>query len=89
MTLATQAPVRVGMADAREGARWFYTDRIDASRLRVHAVERVRRVAAAFGADMTDPRFGVPIRPEHSRWAREVLDDVPAPRIVLNLGRNG
>ena len=28
MTAATGARVRVGMADAREGARWFYTDRV-------------------------------------------------------------
>ena len=28
MTAATRARVRVGMADAREGARWFYTHRV-------------------------------------------------------------
>jgi heptosyltransferase-1 len=45
MTAATRARVRVGLADAREGARWFYTDLVEASRLRLHAVERIRRVA--------------------------------------------
>ena len=39
MTAATRAKVRVGVADAREGARWFYTDLIDAPRLGLHAVE--------------------------------------------------
>ncbi len=30
MTAATRAKVRVGVADAREGARWFYTHRVEA-----------------------------------------------------------
>ena len=47
MTAATKAKVRVGLADAREGARWFYTDAIDAPRLGLHAVERIQRVAGA------------------------------------------
>ena len=58
------------MADAREGARWFYTHRIDAPRLGIHAVDRVLRVAAALGADVTEPRFNLPI-PE----ARSALGD--------------
>jgi heptosyltransferase I len=86
MTAATRARLRVGMADAREGAWWFYTDRVDASRLRLHAVDRVRRVAAAFGANMPEPRFDLPIAPEHTRWASEILERLPMPRIVLNLG---
>ncbi len=86
MTAATRAHVRVGMADAREGARWFYTDRVDASRLRLHAVERVRRVAAAFGASMAEPQFGLTVATEHAEWARHVLEPLPRPRIVLNLG---
>ncbi len=86
MTAATGAHVRVGMADAREGARWFYTDRVDASRLRLHAVERVRRVAAAFGASMAEPQFGLSVAAENAEWAREVLAPLPMPRIVLNLG---
>ena len=47
MTAATRARVRVGMADAREGARWFYTHRVTASRHQLHAVDRVLRVVAA------------------------------------------
>ena len=67
MTAATRAGVRVGLADAREGARWFYTDFVDASRLRVHAVDRIRRVAAAFGASIAEPRFDLPIGGENLR----------------------
>ena len=29
MAAATGAKIRVGMADAREGARWFYTDLVE------------------------------------------------------------
>ena len=86
MAAATRAVVRVGMADAREGARWFYTHSVDASRLSVHAVDRVARVAAAFGAPMPQPRFDLPIGEENIRWARQLLAPVAAPRIVLNLG---
>ncbi len=61
MAAATGAKVRVGMADAREGARWFYTHRVDAPRLGLHAVDRVLRVAAELGADVSEPRFNLPI----------------------------
>jgi lipopolysaccharide heptosyltransferase I len=86
MTAATRSPVRVGLADAREGATWFYTDKVDASRLHLHAVERTQRVAAAFGARMPEPQFDVPISADDARWAREIFAPLPAPRIVLNVG---
>jgi heptosyltransferase I len=86
MAAATRAKVRVGMADAREGARWFYTDCVDAPRLEVHAVERVRRVTRALGADLSEPRFQIPVGEADRRWARETLAGMPSPRIVLNLG---
>ena len=56
MAAATGAKVRIGMADAREGARWFYTHRVDAPRLGLHAVDRVLRVAAEPGADVSEPQ---------------------------------
>ena len=86
MTAATRAGVRVGLADAREGARWFYTDSVDASRLRVHAVDRARRVAAAFDAPMPEPQFHLPVGDENIRWARQILAPLARPRIVLNVG---
>jgi heptosyltransferase I len=86
MTAATRAKIRVGMADAREGSRWFYTDVVDAPRLRLHAVERVGRVALALGAGGAEPRFNLPISADDRRWARDTLALVASPRIVLNLG---
>jgi heptosyltransferase I len=86
MTAATRSRVRVGLADAREGATWFYTDLVDASRLSLHAVERTQRVAAAFGARMPEPQFDLPISANDIQWAREILAPLPLPRIVLNVG---
>jgi heptosyltransferase-1 len=86
MTASTLAKVRVGVADAREGARWFYTDRVDAPRLGIHAVDRVLRVAAALGAETLEPRFNLPIPEVDQRWARQTLAAVCRPRVILNLG---
>ena len=74
------------MADAREGAGWFYTDQVDAPRLGIHAVDRVIRVARYLGATVVEPRFDLPIGEAERRWAVETLAEVPSPRIVLNLG---
>jgi lipopolysaccharide heptosyltransferase I len=86
MATATRAKTRVGPADAREGAWWFYTDHVDSPRLGLHAVARVQRVAAAFGADASEPEFRLPIREIDLHWAREALEGVPRPRVVLNVG---
>jgi ADP-heptose:LPS heptosyltransferase len=86
MTAATRARVRVGLADAREGARWFYTDLVEAPRLGLHAVERVQRVAHALGADASRPQFNLPITEADSHWARQILAGMPSPRIVINMG---
>ena len=86
MTAATGASVRVGLADAREGARWFYTHRVDAPRDSLHAVERIKRVAAALGAAIDEPRFDPSIGDADRVWAREILAPLARPRLVLNLG---
>jgi heptosyltransferase I len=86
MTAATGAKVRIGISDAREGARWFYTDRIDAPRLGLHAVKRIERVALALGAETTDLEFNIPLSLEDRRWADAALAGVPIPRVILNLG---
>jgi lipopolysaccharide heptosyltransferase I len=86
MTAATRATLRVGLADAREGARWFYTHLVDASRLELHAVDRVMRVVRALGIDDFKPSFVLPEGSQESAWAENVLRDVARPRLVLNLG---
>jgi lipopolysaccharide heptosyltransferase II len=88
MTAATGAPVRVGLADAREGARWVYTHRVEppGTRESAHAVDRLLAVAAAFGADVSNPTGRVAIADEDRRWARAALEGVARPRLGLNLG---
>ena len=86
MTRATGAPVRVGMADAREGAGRFYTHRIASADPEAHAVDRLLRVAEAFGAEVDPPRFTVAIGDADSAWARNTLKSVPRPRIAVNVG---
>jgi lipopolysaccharide heptosyltransferase I len=86
MVAAAGSRIRVGMADAREGSRWFYTHRVDAPRLGLHAVDRVLRVAREFGADDSAVRFNLPIPRESRRWAAQTLEGLPRPRVVLNVG---
>lgn len=86
MTGATGAPIRVGLANAREGAPRFYTHRIEPDPSRPHAVDRLLAVAAAFGADVSAPEFVVAVGAADREWARAAIAGVPRPRLVLNLG---
>ncbi len=86
MVAAARSPVRVGLADAREGSRLFYTHWVEASRQGVHAVDRALRVARAFGAEASEARFRLPIPDDAMRWAARTVENWPRPRVVLNLG---
>ncbi|MBY0398561.1 MAG: glycosyltransferase family 9 protein, partial [Thermoleophilia bacterium] len=88
MTRATGAPVRVGLADAREGATWFYTHRVapPGSHDEAHAVDRLLAVAAAFGAEIDRPAFRVAIGDGDEAWAAATLGPLPRPRLALNMG---
>lgn len=86
MTAATGAPVRLGPKDAREGAALAYSHVYDSPRATVHAVDRYLFAASLFGADVTEPRFVVATSEDDRRWARDVLGQVPRPRVILNTG---
>jgi lipopolysaccharide heptosyltransferase I len=86
MTLAAGAPVRVGLADAREKATLAYTHRVAPSPDRPHAVDRLLAVAAAFGADVSRPRFVLATSDADRSWAREALAGIARPLLVLNVG---
>jgi lipopolysaccharide heptosyltransferase I len=86
MAGASGARWRVGLAEAREGATLFYSHRVVTGGTNLHAVDRLLRVASAFGADVEEPRFHAAFSDEDRRWAAEVLADVPHPRLVLNIG---
>jgi lipopolysaccharide heptosyltransferase I len=49
------AAVRIGFANAREGSRWFYTERVPVPNIDVHAVDRYLSVMAALGIQMPGP----------------------------------
>jgi lipopolysaccharide heptosyltransferase I len=86
MTAATRARVRVGLADAREGAVHAYTHVIAPEPAHVHAVDRMLDIARAFGCEISDPRFEIATRGDDIEWARRILSDVPSPRLVVNVG---
>ena len=58
----TKAKFRVGFANAREGAPFFYTHKVDVPDVEVHAVDRYLSIAAELGCDVGDVRFPVHIR---------------------------
>lgn len=86
MAMATGAPIRVGLGNAREGATAFYTHRVPMPADPTHAVDRLLLVASAFGADIDEPRFLVAMTDADRLWAESALRDVPGPRLGLNLG---
>jgi heptosyltransferase-1 len=86
MARASGAKVRVGTAEAREGATRFYTDRVETGGTNAHAVDRMLAVASALGADVSMPRFDVAMGAEDRAWARQAMADLPGPRLVLNVG---
>lgn len=86
MTAATGAPVRVGLADAREGSRWFYTHRIPADPGHPHAVDRLLAVAGALGASRANARSRVALGHEDRVWARDRLAGLSRPRVLVNVG---
>ncbi len=86
MALATGAPIRVGLADAREGSRYCYTHRVASPGPESHAVDRLLAVAGLFGAETMPPTFRVAIGPEDGAWADSALASVPSPRLAVNVG---
>lgn len=59
ITWATHAPLRIGFSEAREGSRFFYTNKVRGGR-GIHAVDRYMKVAAELGCDVLDIVFPFP-----------------------------
>ena len=85
MALATGARIRVGLASAREGARWCYTHRIDDVDGVGHAVDRSWRVAEALGAG-GEKRYGLAVDSAAQQEAIALLGRLPRPWIVVAAG---
>ena len=86
MTAATAAPVRVGLASAREGAPFFYNYRVEQETREVHAVDRLLKVAEAFGAETKSIQTAVAFSDEDRRWACATLESLPRPWVAFNVG---
>jgi lipopolysaccharide heptosyltransferase II len=87
MTLATGARQRLGLATAREGARWFYTHTVrvpDAGNL--HAVDRYWLAAEALGAGSEPKTFLVPIADAERVWADSQMALSPRPWLFVGVG---
>jgi heptosyltransferase I len=81
---AAGAPIRVGLADAREGARLAYTHRVPVPPQPVHAVERYLALAAAVGADRAVREFTIPLAAEEKAAAALRVREMPRPLAVLH-----
>ncbi len=55
----SRAPVRIGLANSREGAPFFYTDCVTIPQGIEHAVDRYRRVSMALGASDDQVDFAI------------------------------
>ncbi|GIW78823.1 MAG: lipopolysaccharide heptosyltransferase I [Gemmatales bacterium] len=87
MTFATGARRRVGLASAREGARWFYTDIVvDNQQPYRHAVDRYWLVADALGAGRFAKEFRFPDFPSELTRFSSILAGLSRPWMVLAPG---
>ncbi len=86
MSLATLAPVRIGLGDSREGSHLGYTHRIAIPPAVVHAVDRYWQVAKALGATSATPLPRLPIPPAWKDEADRILAGLPRPWTVLGPG---
>jgi lipopolysaccharide heptosyltransferase I len=78
---------RVGFANAREGARHFYTTAVDVPDAdRIHAVDRYWRVAEALGIAGRPKRFVVPVRADELAAVDRDLADLPRPWVAVAAG---
>jgi len=84
MTLATNAPYRIGFRTAREGSRLFYTHALPEP-AETHAVERYLSVAAALGGS-TEASFRLRVVPEALDWAWAQLKHRPRPWLAVGVG---
>ncbi len=85
MTAATGAPVRVGFANAREGATQFYTHRIPVDESS-HAVEWYWEIAKFLGAGDRPKRFVLPVRDDELAAVDAELAGLPRPWVAVAVG---
>ena len=86
MTASTGAPIRVGLRSAREGAGLFYNHTVDDRGDAIHAVDRLLRMADAFGAPTVGITPSIACTAADRLAARAELGRLPRPWVALNIG---
>jgi heptosyltransferase-1 len=81
----TGAKVRIGLASAREGSRWFYTHLVDDT-VATHAVDRYWKVVEAFGSTPLFKTSHLPVQPDAREWALQKLGSLPRPLVGVAVG---
>jgi lipopolysaccharide heptosyltransferase I len=83
ITKATNAPIRVGFQEAREGSRLFYSHKVKGGK-DIHAVDRYLKIAAYLGCDISDIRFPFPFDaispPNRSLFSEDYAVIIPGAR---------
>ncbi len=82
--VAAGAPLRVGLADAREGAGLVYTHRVPVPPQPVHAVERYLALAAAVDATTAIRDFTIPVAEADRAAADAQMVGLRRPLAVLH-----
>jgi lipopolysaccharide heptosyltransferase II len=83
----TRAPVRVGLASAREGASFFYTHCVEVGTPNQHAIDRYLKVTAALGCDPQPIEFPFHATEEDRKHVDGLLEN-DEPFAVLLPGTN-
>jgi lipopolysaccharide heptosyltransferase I len=87
MAWVSGSPRRVGFMSAREGSRYAYTHKLKCpGRTGAHAVDRMWRVAEAFGVGQLPRVFRVPLQPAEVEAVRNELSALPRPVVAVAVG---
>ena len=86
MTVASGAPVRIGLETAREGSQWTCHALIPATGREVPAHARYGRVAEVLGVTQVTRHHPIMISAADGQWWTETLGPWPRPLAVLHPG---
>ncbi|VAX21636.1 ADP-heptose--lipooligosaccharide heptosyltransferase II [hydrothermal vent metagenome] len=83
VTFAARARKKIGFSYAREGAHFFYNDKIVASDQNVHAIDRYMSSLPKIGIEKSGKvEYGVRIPEEEMEWVKSALPSEPY--VVIN-----
>jgi lipopolysaccharide heptosyltransferase I len=86
VSLATKAPVRIGLASAREGAVYTYTHLAQDGPFETNAVDRYWSVVRLLGAGFLPKSFDLRLSDSEKAWARQTLQAWPRPWLAIHPG---